>query len=106
MSSTFDEFQVMLYQHPFDIITLPETWQRNDTDLLQYVKIPGYSFFHKNRVERRGGGVGMYIKDAIKHKERQDLSKLDETMEHMWIRVSKEKQKQKLPCRCFLPTSP
>ena len=30
MSSTFDELQVMLYQHPFDIITLSETWLRND----------------------------------------------------------------------------
>ena len=30
MSSTFDEFQVILYQHPFDIITLSEAWPRND----------------------------------------------------------------------------
>ena len=27
----------------------------------------------------------MYIKHAIKYKERQDLSKLDETIEYMWI---------------------
>ena len=32
MSSTFDEFQVMLYQHPFDIIT-SEIWIRNNTNL-------------------------------------------------------------------------
>ena len=51
MSSTFDELQVMLYQHPFDIITLSETWLRNDTNLLQYVQIPGYSFCYKNRDE-------------------------------------------------------
>ena len=40
MSSTFDEFQVMLYYHHFDIITLSETWLGNDTNLLQYVQIP------------------------------------------------------------------
>ena len=85
MSSTFDEFQVMLYQHPFDIITLSKTWLRNDKNLLQNVQIPGYSFYYKNRDERLGGGVGIYIKDAIKYKEQQDLSKLDETIEHMWI---------------------
>ena len=85
MSSTFDEFQVMLYRRPFDIITLSETWLQNDTNLLQYVQIPGYSFCYKNRDEQRGGGVGMYIKDTIKYKERQDLSKLDEVIEHMWI---------------------
>ena len=85
MSSTFDEFQVMLYQHPFDIITLSKTWLRNDKNLLQNVQIPGYSFYYKNRDERLGGGVGIYIKDAIKYKGQQDLSKLDETIEHMWI---------------------
>ena len=51
MSSTFDEFQVMLYQDPFDIITSSETWLRNDTNLLQYVQIPEYSFCYKNRDE-------------------------------------------------------
>ena len=38
MSSTFDEFQVMLYQHPFDITTLSETWLRNDTNWLTIVR--------------------------------------------------------------------
>ena len=27
----------------------------------------------------------MYIKDTIKYKERQDLSELNETIEHVWI---------------------
>ena len=27
----------------------------------------------------------MYIKDTIKYKERQDLSKLHENIEHVWI---------------------
>ena len=84
MSSKFDEFQVMLYHHPFDIIMLSETRLRKDTNLLQYIQIPRHSFCYKNKCERRGG-VRMYIKATIKYKERQDLSKLDETIEHMWI---------------------
>ena len=74
----------MLHHHPFDIITLSETWLRNDTNLLQYVQIPGYSFCCKNRDERREGGVGIYIKDTIKYKKRQDFGKLEETIELMW----------------------
>ena len=74
----------MLHHHPFDIITLSETWLRNDTNLLQYVQIPGYSFCYKNRDERREGGVGIYIKDTIKYKKRQDFGKLEETIELMW----------------------
>ena len=85
MSSTFDEPQVMVSQHPFDIITLSETWLRNDSKLLQYVQIPGYSFCYKNRDGRRGGGVRRYIKNTIKYKEWQDLSKIDETIEHIII---------------------
>ena len=27
----------------------------------------------------------MYIKDTIKYKEKQDLSELNETIEHVWI---------------------
>ena len=56
----------MLHHHPFDIITLSETWLRNDTNLLQYVQIPGYSFCYKNRDERREGGVGIYIKETAR----------------------------------------
>ena len=51
----------------------------------QKKQIPGYSFCYKNREKRRGGGVKMDIKDTIKYKEQQDLSKLDETIEHIWI---------------------
>ena len=90
MSSTFDEFQLMLYHHLFDIVKLSETWLRNDTNLLQYVQIPGYRFCYKNRHERRGDGAGMYIKYTIQYKERQDLSKLEETIEHMWIECQEE----------------
>ena len=85
MSSTFDEFQVMLYQHPFDVIRLSETWLRNDTNLQLSVQIRGYSFCYKSWDERRGDGVGMYIKDTKKYKDQLDLSKLDETIEYMWI---------------------
>ena len=84
MSSTFDEFQAMLYQNYFNIITLSETWLRNDSNLLQYVQIPGYSLCYKNREEWQGDSVGMSIKDTIKYKEQQDLSKEDETIKHMW----------------------
>ena len=58
MVSSFDEFHVMLQEHPFDILTLSETWLKDDVNLLNYVQIPGYKFRYKNRNERRGGGVG------------------------------------------------
>lgn len=44
--------------------------------------MPGYNFCFRNQDKRRGGGVGLNIKDTITYKERQELSKLDETIEY------------------------
>ena len=62
---SFDQFNVMLQEHPFDILTLSETWLKDDVNLLNYVEIPDYKFSYRKRNERRGGGVGLYIKDSI-----------------------------------------
>ena len=48
MSSTFDEFQLMINQTRFDVITLSETWLKNDKHLLEYVRLPGYEFAYRN----------------------------------------------------------
>ena len=85
MVSSFDEFNVMLQEHPFDILTLSETWLKDDVNLLNYVQILGYKFRYRNQNERRGGGVGLYIKDSIEYKVRHDLNKIDESIEHLWI---------------------
>ena len=65
MSSTFDDFQFMINQTNYDVIALSETWLKNDKHLLEYVRLPGYEFAYRNRDEKRGGGVGIYIKLAI-----------------------------------------
>ena len=65
MTSTFDEFQFMVNESKFDIITLSETWLKNDKHLLEYVNLPGYKFCYRNRDEKRGVGVGLYIEDYI-----------------------------------------
>ena len=46
----------------------------------------------------------MYIKDTIKYNERQDLSKLGETIEYMWIECQgKNKNKNYLPGAFYQP---
>ena len=50
----------MLQEYPFNILTLSETWLKDDVNLLNYVQIPGYKFSYKNLNERRGG-VSVYI---------------------------------------------
>ena len=71
MTSTFDEFQYMVKESKFDIITLSETWLKNEKHPLEYVNLPGICQFvnlpvsYRNRDEKRGGGVGVYIKNCI-----------------------------------------
>lgn len=70
-----------------DIVTLSETWLKDDKNVLNYVNIPGYNVEFRNRDKKRGGGVGMYIKDTIKYQLRKYIVRLDHDLEHLWIEV-------------------
>ena len=42
LSSTIDEFHVMLNEYQFHIITMSEIWLKDNQKLLDYVNIFGY----------------------------------------------------------------
>ena len=87
MVSSFNEFQVLVSRLPMDIITMSETWLRNNPALLDYVTLPGYTALFRNREGTRGGGVGAYICDSIQCKRRKYNEQLQPEMEHLWIEV-------------------
>ena len=87
MTLAFDKFQFMINESKFDIIVLSETWLKNDKHLLEYVNLPGYKFSYRNRDEKRGGGVGVYIKDCITYKIRSDIISLDDSLEQLWVEI-------------------
>ena len=76
MVSSFNEFQVLVSQLPMDIIRMSETWLRNNSTLLDYVTLPGYTALFRNHEGTRGGGVGAYISDSIQFKRRKDIEQL------------------------------
>ena len=63
----------------------------------------GYEFVYRNRDEKRGGGVGIYTRDMIEFKVSSDISKLDDSIEHLWVEI-KEKEKFNMSYRRVLPT--
>ena len=63
MVSTFNELLLTVNSHPLDIVTLSETWLRDQPQLLDYVSIPGFVTEFRNREGIRGGGVGVYIRE-------------------------------------------
>ena len=88
MCSTSDGFYVMCNTYKYDIITLSETWLKNNHHLVEHVQIPGYQIDYRNRDNMRDGGVGVYIKEHIKFKRRHDIEKIVDSFEHMWFEFS------------------
>ena len=104
MVSSFDEFAIFANKHSFDIIAVTETWLKNDPNLLEYVKIDGYNMQYNNRDGRRGGGVGLYIKDSIKYKMRDNITRSDPDLEHLWVEIEgKNKHSKSLICVAYQP---
>ena len=96
MVSTFDHLCLLIQRYFFDVITMSETWLKENNLLIQYVTIPGYIHAFNNRDKIRGGGVGVYIKESIKFKRREDLEKRYPTMEHLWIEIPGRNRHSKL----------
>ena len=87
MVSTFDDLLAMIKEYPFDIITMSETWLKDNPLRLQYVTIPGYSQVFRNRDRFRGGGVGAYLRDGVSYKRRTDIENMAPELEHLWIEI-------------------
>ena len=73
MTSSIDEFRLLLETYKFDIAALSETWLKDNPLLLSYVSILEYTFEYHNRDKIRGGGVGFYIRESISYKRRYDI---------------------------------
>ena len=65
---------------------------QNDKHLLEYFRLPSNEFTYQNRDEKRGGGVGIYVRDTIEFKVRNDILKLDESIEHLWVEIQGRKK--------------
>ena len=106
MSSTFDEFQVAINENQFDIVTLFGTWLHDDKHLLDYAKIPGYNLVYKNREQKRGGGVGAYLKEELDFKICDDLNRLYTTIEQLCLEIKGKNKKSSILLGIVYQTSP
>ena len=68
--NTINQSDILDYLEMFDIITLPETWTNNDSDVSEI--FDGYipHLVHGKRRSRHGrnpGGIAMFVKKSIAH---------------------------------------
>ena len=70
-----------------DIVALCETFLTKKVEKL--VNIPGYTFYCKNRTDHKGGGVGLFIRNGIRHCTRKDLDEfIERESEHLFIEIT------------------
>ena len=74
------------------VIGLTETWL-NENSSLDMFKMTDYAFISNSRESKRGGGVGMYIRNSVKYKRRPDLDVYSSTGESIFIEVDLGRKK-------------
>ena len=80
----------MINENQIDIVNLSETWLRDNKNLLDYVKIPGYNFVYKNREQKPSGGLGAYLKEELYPKY---FNKIDTTVEQLRLEIKGKNKK-------------
>ena len=68
-----------------DIISLSETHINGPTDNDELYKLPGYTFIKNNRKIGLGGGVGIFLKNGLNYKLRDDLQNTH--IESIWLEI-------------------
>ena len=74
--------------HRFSVIGLSETWLTESNHEL--FDIPHYNQVKAFRTNRGGGGVSLFIDDAITFKERHDINIANDLMESVFIEIDKD----------------
>ena len=79
-------------QQRFTVIAISETWLRDSKELLDGLE--GYEMFWQNRIDKRGGGVALFVMSSLKCKVIGDMTTvIDNLMECVTIEIIVERSK-------------
>jgi len=81
----FDELCVLNATKKPDIIFLTETWLHSNIKD-EIISIPNFNIFRNDRVNKRGGGVCVYVNNECEQVKLSDVNKPDE-IEACWVIV-------------------
>ncbi len=63
----YSDFRYLVEESDCDVIAVAETWITASTPKSHYM-IPSYNTVLLNRVNKRGGGVAIYLREGIQYK--------------------------------------
>ena len=107
LNANFENFRDLLEQSDstFNIICLTETWSSDaDFHSTSLYQLPHYKAIHfERKINKKGGGVLIYVKDDLKYKTRQDLCISDINCECLTIEIINKDSKNFLVSCCYKP---
>ena len=83
----------------FDLIGITETKQQINKDFIKNVNLDGYQMYTEPS-NSNAGGVAIYMNNKLDHFIRDDLSKLDDDFQSVWIEIKNKEGKSSL-CGCI-----
>lgn len=86
--ANFIQLRDYILSNDFDIVGVTETWLHDGVDE-ERVKVDRYTFIRQDRLGRRGGGVGMFIKNDINFNIL--FRESSEYVDHIWIKILLQK---------------
>lgn len=82
MGNKLEELEAIVQQGKYDIVSTTETWW--DDSYNCSVAMDGYKLFRRSRIERRGSGVALYVRDCFDCLEINDGK---DKVECLWVRT-------------------
>ena len=106
----FNMFQQQMSKSNIDIICLSETWLKNGIHS-NYVNIPSYNLsrldrnWSDNGSLKKGGGVGMYIKNDIQFSDNElkHLNSSSIDIEVQWVSIKKQNNRKMYVANVYRP---
>uniref|UniRef100_A0A8D0BMQ2 NADH dehydrogenase [ubiquinone] 1 alpha subcomplex subunit 12 n=1 Tax=Salvator merianae TaxID=96440 RepID=A0A8D0BMQ2_SALMN len=87
MGNKQGELEILAQENKYDIIGITETWWDNTHDW--NTELEGYNLFKKNRLNKRGGGVALYVRKIYTTTE-INLSDNGSPVETVWVKIQGE----------------
>ncbi|XP_073519598.1 uncharacterized protein [Phyllobates terribilis] len=94
LTNKMDELEAEISTGNYDIVGITETWLDESYDWA--VNLQRYSLFRRDRRNRKGGGVCLYVKTCLKPTIREDVWEGNEEVESLWVEIHGAKNNNKI----------
>ena len=94
-----DEIMWITLSSNIDVLCLTETWL-NETTSNAEILFDGYTLLRKDRIDKGGGGVAIYIKQSLQFIERPNIIS-DNMLEMLWAEIILKDSKDNFLVSCL-----